>query len=219
MTPQAQIPDQQHSLVEAIVANVVQPNNHEVLRHLGQVLGISSTTRVLLITESDQQAPEVLRQTLDCELELYQGELQALPFDDHSFDSAIVVAPISKHLHTVAKELLRVLRPNGCLGMVVFSVYREQVPEDAALYEQVMPLLATSKPAAAYRAVLAETGFTAFVSEDRRHNVRRSARDSYREHMLRQNNENEQLDPASQALGLIATGGVGLTLITAEKSM
>lgn len=219
MTSHAQIPDEQNSLVEAIVANVVQPNNHELLRHLGQVLGISPTTRVLLIAESDQQAPDVLKHVLDCDLEVYQGEPHALPFDDQSFDSAIVVAPISKLLPTVANELSRVLRPNGCLGIAVFSVYRDQVPEDAALYERVMPLLVTSKPAAAYRAVLAETGFTAFVSEDRRHNVRRSARDTYREHMLRQNTDTEQQDPASQALGLIATGGVGLTLITAEKSV
>jgi SAM-dependent methyltransferase len=218
MTSQAQIPDQQNTLVEAIVANVVQPNNHELLRHLGQVLGISPTTHVLLIVDGDLQGPEALKQVLDCKLEVYQGDLQKLPFTDHSFDSAIVVTPISRHVHTVAKELSRVLRPNGCLGMVVFSVYRDQVPEDAALYQQVMPLLATSKPAAAYRAVLAETGFTAFVSEDRRHNVLRTARDSYREHMLRENSDDEQRNPSSQALGLIATGGVSLTLITAEKS-
>jgi ubiquinone/menaquinone biosynthesis C-methylase UbiE len=219
MTPQAHIPDQQHPLVDAIVSNVLQPNNHDLLRHLGQVLGIGPSSKVLLIVEADAAAQAALKAALDSPAEVFHGNLRQLPYETAYFDSAIVAVPISAHLHTVAGELSRVLKPNGGLGMVVFSVYRDQMPEDTMLFAQVTPLIATTRPAAAYRAVLAECGFTAFVSEDRRREVRRAARDNYR-HLLNRNEQHtEPQDSAAQALGLMATGGIGLTLITAEKSL
>jgi SAM-dependent methyltransferase len=220
MTSQTQIGDQQVGLVDAIIANVLQPNNHELLRHLGQVLGIDQGSRVLLIVESGKQAHDEVRAALAGEIEVYNGELRPLPYEAGAFDSVVVAVPIHAHLHAVARELWRVLKPNGSLGMVVFSVYRDQMPDDAALFEQVMPLMATARPAAAYRAVLAESGFTAFVSEDRRRDLRRTARDNYRHLLVNHGGEGApQVDPASQALTLMATGGVGLTLITAEKSV
>lgn len=217
---QAHIPDQQHTLVEAIVANVLQPNNHDLLRHLGQVLGVQPTSQVLLIVEADDEAQAALKAALGCPVEVFHGDLRHLPFDTGRFDSAIVAVPVAKHLHTVTRELSRVLKPNGGLGMVIFSVYRDQMPDDIELFEQVTPLIATGRPAAAYRAVLAESGFTAFVSEDRRREVRRAARDNYRHLLLNRGEQNtEPQDPAAKAIGLMATGGIGLTLITAEKSL
>ncbi len=219
MTPHTQVTDQQPGLVDAVVANVLQPNNHELLRHLGEVLGISAASKVLLILEADEQVQQPLRAALDGDVQLYQGELLQLPYADAQFDNAILAIPVSKHLHAMAGELSRVLKPNGNLGMVVFSVYRDQMPDDERLFQQVMPLVAMSRPAAAYRAVLAECGFTAFVSEDCRRDVRRLARDNYR-HLLRNRSgePNAPNDTIAEALSLLATGGIGLTLITAEKS-
>ena len=220
MTPQTQVPDQQQGLVDAIVENVLQPSNHELLRHLGEVLGISATSEVLLIVAADEQAVQPLRDALDGNVEIYQGDLLRLPYADARFDNAIVAIPVAKRLHAVACELSRVLKPNGSLGMVVFSVYHDQMPDDEALFQQIMPLAATTRPAAAYRAVLAECGFTAFVSEDRRREVRRTARENYRHMLVHQSGETNAADnAAAQALNLMATGGIGLTLITAEKSL
>jgi hypothetical protein len=103
---------------------------------------------------------------------------------------------------------------------VIFSVYRDQMPEDAES-EQVLPLLATARPAAVYRAVLAECGFTAFVTKDRRRELRRSAINNYSQHMLHgmAQSSTELPETANQALGLIASGGVSITLITAEKGL
>lgn len=219
MTSQAHIPDQQHPLVDAIVANVLHPNNHDLLRHLGQVLGVGLASEVLLIVEADTAAQDGLKAALGSPAEVFHGDLRHLPYETGRFDSAIVAVPLSKHLHSVARELSRVLKPNGGLGMVIFSVYRDQMPDDTELFEQVTPLIATARPAAAYRAVLAESGFTAFVSEDRRREVRRAARDNYRHLLLNRGDQStEPQDLASKAIGLMATGGIGLTLITAEKS-
>lgn len=220
MTSQAQIPDQQAGLVNAIVANVLHPNNHEILRHLGQVLGIGASSRVLLIVEAGEGTQEGLQGAIEGETEVYHGSLQQLPYEAAQFDSAIVAVPIQTHLHAVARELSRVLKPNGSLGMIVFAVYRDQMPDDEEVFAQVMPLIATTRSAAAYRAVLAESGFTAFVSEDRRREVRRTARDNYRHLLVNRSDEQPTpADAAAQALNLMATGGVSLTLITAEKSL
>lgn len=212
---------QQSALVHELVANTLQPNNHELLRHLGQVLGIKAQDRLLLITGSNSaEARQMLTETFDCEVEVFLGQLEALPYEAGQFNSAIVAVPLTKDLHAVARELSRVLKPAGSLGMIIFSVYRDQMPEDAES-EQVMPLIDTARPAAVYRAVLAECGFTAFVTKDRRRDLRRAAIDSYREHMLHGTADApvQAPAPANQALGLLASGSVSITLITAEKGV
>lgn len=212
--------EQQSALVHELVANTLQPNNHELLRHLGQVLGVKAQERLLLIIGSNSdEAQQMFAEAFDCEVEVFGGDLGALPYEAAQFHSAIVAVPLTKDLHAVARELSRVLKPAGSLGMVVFSVYRDQMPEDTA-FEQVMPLIDTARPAAVYRAVLAECGFTAFVTKDRRRDLRRTALESYREHLLH-NVEAPVPAPAptNQALGLIASGSVSITLITAEKGV
>lgn len=213
--------EQQSALVHELVANTLQPNNHELLRHLGQVLGIKAQDRLLLIIGSNSdEARQMLAEGFDCAVDVFTGELGTLPYEAGQFDSAIVAVPLTKDLHSVARELSRVLKPTGSLGMIIFSVYRDQMPEDAES-GQVMPLIDTARPAAVYRAVLAECGFTAFVTKDRRRDLRRAALESYREHMLHSTEDaaTQSPEPANQALGLIASGGVTITLITAEKGL
>lgn len=209
----------QSSLIEAVVANALQPNDYELLRRLGKVLGINADSRVLLVAEPADSARAALETELGCSVEVFRGDLRTLPYDPQTFDSAIIAVPLSKELQPVARELSRVLKPKGYLGMVAFSVYRDQMPDDTGLFDQVTPLLATSRPAAVYRAVLAECGFTAFVSEDRKRELRRVA-ESYHQHMLPEDAAASQpTTTAAQALGLLATGTVGVTLITAEKGL
>ncbi|HEY0605138.1 MAG TPA: class I SAM-dependent methyltransferase [Herpetosiphonaceae bacterium] len=213
--------DQQSALVHELVANTLQPNNHELLRHLGQVLGIKAQDRLLLIIGSNSDAAQqMLAEAFDCEVEVFAGDLGTLPYESEQFHSAIVTVPLTKDLHAVARELSRVLKPAGSLGMVIFSVYRDQMPEDTEP-DQVLPLISTARPAAVYRAVLAECGFTAFVTKDRRRDLKRAALDSYREHMLHSSADAPVPAPdlSNQALGLLASGSVSITLITAEKGL
>lgn len=219
MISDTELGDSQSSLVDAVVTTALQPNNYELLRRLGQVLGINADSRVLLVTEPADQAQTALETELGCSVEVFRGDLRQLPYAAGTFDSAIVALPVSKTLQAVARELSRVLKPKGYLGIIAFSIHREQMPEDTSLFDQVTPLLATSRPAAVYRAVLAECGFTAFVSEDRKRELRRVA-EIYRQHMLPDDVASAPPQAtAAQALGLLATGVVGVTLITAEKGL
>jgi SAM-dependent methyltransferase len=218
MTAQQSI-EKQSRLVDAIVNSALQPHYHELVRHLGQVVGIKPHSRVLLVATAPTDEPQRVLQSFDCEVEVASTNLHDLVFDTNTFDAVIIATPLHGKLHPIACELARVLKPNGSLGMVVLSVYRDQMPDDSAWNEHVQPLLATTRPAAAYRAVLAECGFTAFVTEDRRRDVRRVALDSYRQNMLHTTDESsvQPQDVAGQVLSLMAAGGVGVALITAEN--
>ena len=103
--------------------------------------------------------------------------------------------------------------------MLVYAVQRDHLDEQLSPAIGPVPLLAAIRPAAAYRAVLAECGFTAFVSMDRRRDVRRSALEIYQEHLLGKPEPSSSYDATAQALGLIANGAVEVTIITAEKSL
>jgi ubiquinone/menaquinone biosynthesis C-methylase UbiE len=211
--------EQHSSLLQGLVANTLRPNNHELLRHLGQVLGLKANEQVLLIAGSaSEEAQHVLTSEFACQVEVFQGDLRQLPYEDAYFHNAIVAVPIAKELPAVARELSRVLRPTGSLGMVIFSVYRDQMPDDTQV-DQVMPLIETARPAAVYRAMLAECGFTAFVTKDRRRDLRRAALANYRQYMLHKVATTPSPELATQALGLIASGSVSITLITAEKGL
>jgi hypothetical protein len=213
--------EQQSALLHELVANTLHPNNHELLRHLGQVLGLKANDHVLLVSSSAKEdAQQILASEFGCHVEIYHDDLRHLPYETSAFHAAIVTEPINKDLHTVARELSRVLKPAGSLGLIIFSVYRDQMPVDPR-FDQVLPLLETARPAAVYRAVLAECGFTAFVTKDRRRDLRRVAVDNYRQHMLHDPEQpaTDVPETTNQALGLIVSGGVSITLITAEKGL
>lgn len=218
MTTEMTHQQQSTRLIDAIVGHALQANDRELLRQLAQVLGLRAGHRVLLIAEDADLAVQTLSTEFGCEVEHYRGSLRQLPYAAASFTGAIVAVPVSGDLHALARELYRVLQPNGVLGMVAFSVYRDQMPDDPALIELVVPLRSMSRPAAAIRAMLAECGFTAFVSQDRRREVRRQALASYRQHVLPKSTDAVVGDAAAQALALLAGGGIGVTLITAEKA-
>jgi SAM-dependent methyltransferase len=204
-------------LLDALSTSALQPNDHVLLRRLADVLGIGEASRVLLIAAPHSEAQSVLQATFGCEV-FVAGE-HPLPFDAESFDSAIVTSPLTRPVQAVGRELARALKPRGTLGMLVYSVYRDQLGDETGQGYGSTPLLAAIRPAAAYRAVLAECGFTAFVSMDRRRDVRRSALEVYREHLLGSAAPSRHDNAAAQALGLIANGAVEVTIITAEKSL
>lgn len=221
MTPEAGLQYQHNSLLSAIVTTALEPNNQELVRRLVKVLGINSECNVLLIANPQSHAQDVFTD-LDMNVTVFSGDLQRLPYETAQFDAAIVTVPIVRGLHAVARELSRVLKANGCLGMAVFSVYRDQMPEDTALADQALPLLGAGRSVAAYRAILAESGFTAFVTEDRKGDVRRTALESYRAHILHGTTPEspvQRTDATAQALVLVASGSVDVALITAEKDL
>ena len=219
--------------LQAVFSTTLAQEAQDVIRHLGRVLDLQKDERVLLIPGDGaftalalveeygcqvsvllSAATDVPVQPVDERVALKVGTPDALPFEAESFDAVIVAVPMMTRLQRVAGELARVLKRSGCLGMVALSPYRDQVVDEAGAKVIQQPQdFGQIRPAAAYRAVLGEAGFTAFLFEDRRRELRRSAQAIYRQHML------EPTAPTTAAVELLATGGVSMTLITAEKGI
>lgn len=204
----------------------------DIVRHLGDVLAIRADEKVLFVPSDGSLTALTLADEFHCDvtvlvnpadapavhpaherIDVHSGALDNLPFGPESFDVAIVAIPMAAGLQRVANELARVLKRSGRLGVVALSLYRDQLGDEQNSVANLGQQASHVRPAAAYRAVLGEAGFTAFLSEDRRRALRRSAQAVYREHMLHQTAPNEE------ALGLFAAGGISMALITAEKGI
>lgn len=218
--------------LQTVLTTSLAQEAHEVVRHLGRVVDVRAGEHVLLVPGDGALTALTLVNDYDCRVSvlgsaadapiiqpnderitLGTGTLHALPFESGSFDAAIVAVPVTSGLQQVARELARVLKRSGRLGMIALSPYRDQMVDEAGGVLRQSQGAGQIRPAAAYRAVLAEAGFTAFLSEDRRRELRQSAQAIYRQHML------EPTGPTTATLGLLAAGGVMMTLITAEKGM
>lgn len=207
-------------VVHAIVNAAIEPNNYELIRNVGRVLGITSGQHVLLLS-SESALQQVLSDTFNCDVTLFNGDMRQMPYGEDAFDSVIVARPITTALLPIARELARVVKLNGTLGMVVLSLHADFVTEANVGADQLNIFGSMLRPAAAYRAVLAESGFTAFVSTPRREDLLRSVRDTYRQHLLQPTTTGSQpaSDVPTQVMNLLATEGVAITLITAEKAL
>ena len=218
------------SPLQQVLTTSLAHEAHDVVRHLGRVLDIQKDEQVLLIPGEGVLAALTLVGDYDCHVSIlsaagdeqavqpaderitrHTGTPGALPFQAASFDVVIVAVPVTTGLQRVSRELARVLKRSGRLGMVALSPYHDQVTDEGVAIFTQPETTGQIRPAAAYRAVLGEAGFTAFLAEDRRRALRQSAQTIYREHMLQ-----SPADPAP-TLGLLAAGGVSMTLLTAEK--
>lgn len=219
--------------LQAVFSTTLVQEAQDIIRHLGRVLDLQKDERVLLLPGDGAFMALALVEEYGCKvsvllnaatdapvhpvderIELRIGPLDTLPFDAESFDAVIVAVPMMTRLQRVARELARVLKRSGRLGIVALSPYRDQVIDEAGAELIQQPKgIGQIRPAAAYRAVLGEAGFTAFLFEDCRRELRRSAQAIYRQHML------EPTTPTTAAVELLAAGGVSMTLITAEKGI
>lgn len=219
--------------LQVVFSTTLAQEAQDVIRHLGRVLDLQKDERILLIPGDGAFTALALVEEYGCHasvllnaaadapvhpvderIELKVGALDTLPFEAETFDAVIVAVPMMTRLQRVSRELARVLKRSGRLGLVALSPYRDQVIDEvgAQLIQQTQGF-GQIRPAAAYRAVLGEAGFTAFLFEDKRRELRRSAQAIYRQHML------EPAAPMDAAVELLAAGGVSMTLITAEKGI
>jgi len=189
--------------LQTVLTTSLAQEAHDVIRHLGRILGIKANEQVLLIPGDGALTALSLVSDYDCRVTVLMavgdtpvvqpadervtlkvGSLDTLPFEAGSFDAVIVAVPLTTGLQRVARELSRVLKHSGRLGMVALSPYRDQVSDDVAATILQPSGAGEIRAAASYRAVLGEAGFTAFVTQDRRRALRRSAQAIYREHIL-----------------------------------
>jgi demethylmenaquinone methyltransferase/2-methoxy-6-polyprenyl-1,4-benzoquinol methylase len=104
----------------------------------GHVVGLDFSGRML--ERARRKAPE---------LEWVQGDVLALPFEDASFDSAVVGFGVRnvEDLEGALKELRRVLRPGGRVGILEITTPRGVLkPFYKLWFDRIVPLLGRLLP-------------------------------------------------------------------------
>ena len=104
----------------------------------GEVVGLDFSERML--ERARRKAPE---------LEWIQGDLLALPFEDGSFDSAVVGFGVRnvENLEKALRELRRVLRPGGRVGILEITTPRGPLKLFYKLwFDRIVPLLGRLLP-------------------------------------------------------------------------
>ena len=104
----------------------------------GHVVGLDFSGRML--ERAKRKAPE---------LEWVQGDVLALPFEAASFDSAVVGFGVRnvEDLEAALKELRRVLRPGGRLGILEITTPRGWLaPFYRLWFDRIVPLLGRLLP-------------------------------------------------------------------------
>jgi len=104
----------------------------------GHVVGLDFSERML--ERARHKAPE---------LEWVQGDVLALPFEDASFDAAVVGFGVRnvEDLEAALRELRRVLRPGGRLGILEITMPRGRLaPFYRVWFDRVVPALGKVLP-------------------------------------------------------------------------
>jgi demethylmenaquinone methyltransferase/2-methoxy-6-polyprenyl-1,4-benzoquinol methylase len=107
----------------------------------GDVVGVDFSERML--ERARRKAPE---------LEWVQSDVLTLPFEDASFDSAVVGFGVRnvEDLEAAIKELRRVLRPGGRLGILEITTPRGILaPFYRVWFDRIVPLLGRLLPGGA----------------------------------------------------------------------
>ena len=107
----------------------------------GRVVGLDFSERML--ERARRKAPE---------LEWVQGDVLALPFEDASFDSVVVGFGVRnvEDLEAAVRELRRVLRPGGRLGILEITTPRGPLaPFYKLWFDRIVPLLGRVLPGGA----------------------------------------------------------------------
>jgi len=104
----------------------------------GHVVGLDFSERML--ERAQRKAPD---------LEWIQGDVLALPFEDASFDAAVVGFGVRnvEDLEGALKELRRVLRPGGRIGILEITTPRGVLaPFYRLWFDRIVPLLGRVLP-------------------------------------------------------------------------
>jgi SAM-dependent methyltransferase len=185
----------QSDLVRMLLGDLFHPGGLALTRHLGEVIELGPTDRVLDVACGRGTSDVHLTERFGCHVtgldygpgnvaaaEAYaaesgvahltafrQGDAEGLPFDDDAFDAVISECSFCTFPDkaAAAAEMARVLRPGGRLGLTDMTV-------DGPLPDDVQNLLAWVACVAGagtpedYVATLRAAGFSDFTVEDRR---------------------------------------------------
>ncbi len=185
-------------LVRALLGNVLHPGGLALTEHLGTLLGLTPTDRVLDVACGRGASAVFVAERFGCHVTgldyglkniaaarahalekglsertaFRQGDAERLPFAGRSFDGVISECSFCTFPDkaTAAAELARVLRPGGRLGLTDMTVDGELPPRLEGLLSWVACIAGAGRPEDYIRS-LRQAGFGRFMVEDRRQDL------------------------------------------------
>ncbi len=243
-------------LVRTLIGDSLQPAVYGLLHHVGNVLDVQANDQVLFVALDPVPGALLLAREFGCSVSAVALAPETIERGHHrlaeahatqhvilsstqpnlpdqqsnAFDVVITegLLAISTNKFATTQALCRVLRSHGRLALTEPTAYHDLLPEELRPLFQWLAPLAEARPAPVYRTLLGECGLTAFVTEDRRQDLRRAV-EVARQKLLLNNltnaihstTDNDDLEAsvrlARQLLDLISQGLASYVLISAEK--
>jgi arsenite methyltransferase len=246
----------QNDLVRTVMGGVFHPGGLDLTRHLGEIVGLTLADHCLDVACGQGRSAVYLAEQFGCRVSgvdygevnvessrvhaaekgmdgltgFHQGDAEGLPFPDGEFDAVISECSFCTFHDkaTAAREMARVARPRGRLGLTDMTV-NSPLPDDI---QHLLAWVACVTGAATpneYVKTLRTAGWTDFVIEDQSAALLDMVAD-IRHRLLAiafavalgkvdlgglDVKEGKRL--AKRALELVEDGTVGYTLITAVK--
>ena len=184
----------QSDLIRGLLGDVLHPGGLEMTAHLGRVIGLEETDRLLDIACGRGASAVYLAKRFSCHatgldygpkniaaaeahasaqgvsrLTTFQeGDAERLLFDDGTFD--VIISECSfctfPDKTKAAAEMVRVLRASGRLGMTDITV-NGSLPEDVQSLLGWVACVAGAGTSEDYVSILEEAGFTSFTIQDK----------------------------------------------------
>ena len=185
----------QSDVVRMLLGDVFHPGGLALTRHLGAIIGLDETDRVLDVACGRGASAVHLAERFGCHVTgldygpenvaaaedhaaargvaplttFRQGDAERLPFDDGTFDAIVSECSFCTFPDkaTAAAEMARVLRPGGRLGLTDMTI-NGPLPDDVQTLLAWVTCVAGAGTPEDYVATLLKAGFTNFTVEDRR---------------------------------------------------
>ncbi len=184
----------QSDLIRGLLGDILHPGGLELTGHLGTMLELNTTDRVLDIACGRGASAVYLAKRFGCHVTgldfgldniaaaethssadgishlttFQEGDAERLPFDDGIFD--VIISECSfctfPDKTKAAAEMVRVLRTSGRLGMTDITV-NGSLPEDVQSLLGWVVCVAGAGTSEDYVSILEETGFTSFTIQDK----------------------------------------------------
>jgi ubiquinone/menaquinone biosynthesis C-methylase UbiE len=189
----------QSDYVRLLLGHSFHPGGTELTTHLGWVLGLGPDDRVLDVASGTGTSAFTLADVYGCRVtgvdygernvaeanaaghqlcDFRLGDAEHLPFDDSTFDALISECSFCTFpsKETAAREMFRVLKPGGRLGLTDLTIAGPLPPGLDDLLA-VVACIGDARPAAEYRDILASNGFVDFFEQDQSSHVLAMVRD------------------------------------------
>lgn len=252
-TPPPSLTIARQELVRTLLGDSLQPGVYGLLAHAGKVLDLRATDQALFLAVDPTAGALTLVREFGCTVQavalaaevvergqhriaeageeqriaLEYGQTEQISRFAGGFDVVITEGALAASSDTfaAASALDSALRSHGRIALTEPTVYHDLIPEELRPLFRWLTPLAGARPAPVYRSLLGELGLTAFVTEDRRQDLRRAV-EAARQKLLLANlaggaGDNDDLEAsvrlARQVLDLISQGVASYVLISAEK--